>query len=837
MIEENGQNSETDPILNKDSGEQKPEISTDEKMFADKNSKQTGVKKPKKKKIPVQQKAKQFWDDIWDIEKEFNRLLRPIVIIIKIITVTIHKFIKDDSLSRASAIAYTTIVSLVPTLTVGFSIFSAFEQFKEMKENFIRSADLYIREHNLNIDITPFANIINNLTDNAAGIGGIGLLVLIFSATAVLRTMEKTFNDIWKVKVQRSILMKVIYYWGALTLGPLLLATGGSLAGIMANIFTMPTIVDVQTVNQKVLMVGDRGFISISDTKFKKREHLDYQNVDFENQRKLLLNREENNEDLSLVGSDETNLNKITIKDVKKASFSAVAVYDQSIWVASKEGFLLHTKDSGKRWSLQQIGQRSFAGNFNGLEINDIYFLDAKNGFITAGNFTLLRTRDGGKNWQKIKVDLPELDLSLLRSSLTRIYFRNYGEGYILTNKGAYLKSQDGGQSWKAVMVAEARESRQVYALNDISINKQGEMWIVGSDGLILYSQNNGKSWFKRSKGEFAYNSVLAFDKSKVVIAGNEGYFLYSDDAGERWNRIKQSGWNYNRVFNYGKDIYASGENMSVYIAKIQQNGTVVWHRIIGGKNFWYSVINFLAPFAVIWILFIVAYLTLPNTKIPIKAAAIGASVTSAVWVIFILSFTFYVKNLTGGTQAIYGALAIIPIFLLMVYASAVIILFGAELTYTIQHPASYQNRRGFKRVKLEEHYLFDGVYVLYTIFKNFEAGKGATSEHKLQHLINSNPEVLPFLLDLYLEKGYIKETNNFNEYLPAQSGDLIRLDDVVDLALTYSYQIPNYKSSNPIMEFFKEKFDQLEDYRDAMLKPYTLEKLVRDIDKIEKPA
>ncbi len=792
------------------------------------------VAKEKKQKISLKEKVQKFWDDMWDINKQFNGFIAFAVNVVKVVTVTTHKFLSDDGLAKASSIAYTTIVSLIPTLTVGFSLFSAFGGLGTKKEELIRMADQYIKEHNMNIDISPFANAIISVTDNAAGIGGVGLLVLIFSATAVLRTLEKIFNDIWKIEVQRSILMKVIYYWGALTLGPLLLATGGSLAGIMANIFTMPTIYEVKKAGNQMIAVGDRGYLAIADRHLKKVHRIDFSAIDFENQRRLLIDKDDQDATLKIVPPDEYTINAIDEKFLKGAWFLSVASANQYIWVVSHEGIILYSQNAGKSWHVTQVGKINFTGNFDGLNIKDIHFVNQDTGYITAAGFVLLKTTDRGRTWFRVNLDMENADLTILNSTLTKIFFKTEKEGYILTSKGAYLYTKNGGETWKLVEIEQAQFRKRPLELLDIDANSFQEIWIVGSEGLILYSDNNGKSFKKRSKGEFNYNAVVSLGKKKAVIAGDEGYLVYTADAGDKWQRKKFGSWNYFSLFLDSKEIVSYGENMSIHVSPLHGDAELNWARISGGKNFWYSMINFLAPFAVIWILFIVAYITLPNTKVPVKPAAIGASITSAVWVIFILSFTYYVKNLTGGTQAIYGALAIIPIFLLMVYASAVILLYGAEITYTLQHPSTYRSKRSFNRLKLEEHYLYDGVNVLFTIFSNFDAGKGATNSHALQKLINSEQEVLPFLLTLFTEKGYIKETTEAGEYLPNMSGSLILLDEVVDLVLAYSYQIPNFKASDPVMKFFKEKFDMLEKYRDGIFHEYSMERLVREVGKKE---
>ncbi len=783
--------------------------------------------KNKKIKKSLTEQAKQFWDDIWNIEKEFNKISSIFINALKVITVSAHKFLKDDCLSRASAIAYTTIVSLIPMLTVGFSLFSAYGGLGNKKEQIIKIAEQYIKEHNLNIDISPFTNAIIGLTDNAAGIGGIGLLVLIFSATAVLRTLEKTFNTIWKVQVQRSVMMKVIYYWAALTLGPLLLAIGGSMAGIMANIFTMPTIHDTAVVQNKIWLIGDRGLITQTNANMKQQASLDFTKIDLDNQKIYIIHSSIEARDIAPIAEENKSTASLSLKDLTKAQYNAIHHHGQNLWITSENGSVLFSNDNGKRWNIIRFGKINLTGTFGGLQIQDIHFEDSKNGWLIARNGIILKTSDSGKNWTQI---LPEINnplINLQHFDLNKIFFAN-NQGYILGDKGTIITSMDNGATWQFQQIPLAKIRNKYVALHDISINAQGEMWLTGAKGLILYSTTQGKQWLKRNRANQDYYSIIALGPKQAIVSGQDGYLLHTIDSGERWTREKHSGWSFYSLAQYNNQIFAFGENFSAYKTKAITNlANAQWQKVMGGKSFWYSLINFLAPFAVIWLLFIVAYITLPNTKVPYKPAAIGASVTSAVWVIFILSFMFYVKNLTGGTQAIYGALAIIPIFLLMIYASAVITLFGAEITYTLHHPSSYASKTFFQKKNTEEIYLFDAINILFHIYRNYELGKGTTQDKQLRHLMNANQEEYGNVMLTFEENGYIKFMDEHDIYVPLKAAKLINLDEITNLMLQRSFFVPKFSSKHTLKNEIQKHFTEIESFRHQKLKNITMQNLI----------
>jgi membrane protein len=109
-----------------------------------------------------------------------------------------------------------------------------------------------------------------------------------------------------------------------------------------------------------------------------------------------------------------------------------------------------------------------------------------------------------------------------------------------------------------------------------------------------------------------------------------------------------------------------------------------------------------LAPYALAWAGFFFLFMFFPNTRVRVVPALIGSLVTA---VLFLLGQWAYVHFQIGVAryEAIYGALASLPIFLVWVYAAWAIVLFGAELTAAAQRGVaprypSPAGRPGFAR-------------------------------------------------------------------------------------------------------------------------------------------
>jgi membrane protein len=92
-----------------------------------------------------------------------------------------------------------------------------------------------------------------------------------------------------------------------------------------------------------------------------------------------------------------------------------------------------------------------------------------------------------------------------------------------------------------------------------------------------------------------------------------------------------------------------------------------------------------LIPFLVMWAAFIFLFVFMPNTRVRFHAALVGGIVGGTIWQFVQWGYVYFQIGV-AKYNAIYGTLAALPIFMVWLYLSWAIVLFGLELTYAVQN-------------------------------------------------------------------------------------------------------------------------------------------------------
>ena len=131
------------------------------------------------------------------------------------------RFREDHMGLTASSLTFTTSIALVPFFTVALAIFTAFPMFSKLQGALQAWLVQSLIPDNISRQVLGYLTLFSR---QANRLGVAGLAVLLVTAIALILTIDRTLNGIWRVKKPRPLAQRVLIYWAAITLGPLLLA-------------------------------------------------------------------------------------------------------------------------------------------------------------------------------------------------------------------------------------------------------------------------------------------------------------------------------------------------------------------------------------------------------------------------------------------------------------------------------------------------------------------------------------------------------------------------------------------------------------------------------------
>lgn len=147
---------------------------------------------------------------------------------------TLRERFREDRLGlTASSLTFTTLVSLVPLAAVMLALFSAFPMFA----SFQVALEKYFLQSLVPEGIAkPVLGALTQFAAKAARLGSAGLLFLLVAALALVLTIDRALNAIWRVRKPRPFTQRVLIYWAALTLGPLVLGVSLTLTSYVLSV-------------------------------------------------------------------------------------------------------------------------------------------------------------------------------------------------------------------------------------------------------------------------------------------------------------------------------------------------------------------------------------------------------------------------------------------------------------------------------------------------------------------------------------------------------------------------------------------------------------------------
>lgn len=166
---------------------------------------------------------------IWEVHEDRPVRKRPFLVHpAKVASLVFHDFFADGCLLRASALTYTSLLSLVPLLALMFALLKGLGVQNTLEPLILEKLAVGSEEI-----VTAVISYINNT--NVGRLGLFGLLALLGTVVTLLSNIEKSFNHVWGVKETRPLTRRFADYFSVVTIGPLLVIAAISITSTLQS--------------------------------------------------------------------------------------------------------------------------------------------------------------------------------------------------------------------------------------------------------------------------------------------------------------------------------------------------------------------------------------------------------------------------------------------------------------------------------------------------------------------------------------------------------------------------------------------------------------------------
>ncbi|MDE6080427.1 MAG: YihY/virulence factor BrkB family protein [Duncaniella sp.] len=151
--------------------------------------------------------------------------------VLKTINLTVRTFMSSDLQNKAGALTYQTLLALVPILALLFAIGRGFGFGNMLQDELLR----YFPSQHKALEMA-FKFVDSTLAQASEGIFvGVGIVFLLWTIISLLSNVEEMFNQVWNVKVDRSMTRKLVDYLAICIILPVLMICSGGIQIFMSS--------------------------------------------------------------------------------------------------------------------------------------------------------------------------------------------------------------------------------------------------------------------------------------------------------------------------------------------------------------------------------------------------------------------------------------------------------------------------------------------------------------------------------------------------------------------------------------------------------------------------
>ncbi|PKN41991.1 MAG: YihY/virulence factor BrkB family protein [Deltaproteobacteria bacterium HGW-Deltaproteobacteria-18] len=235
-----------------------------------------------------------------------------------------------------------------------------------------------------------------------------------------------------------------------------------------------------------------------------------------------------------------------------------------------------------------------------------------------------------------------------------------------------------------------------------------------------------------------------------------------------------------------------------------------------------------LAPYILLWVLFCVVYLIMPNTRVQLGSAFLAAILAGSAYQFLQIGYVKFQIYVTSY-NAIYGSFAALPLFLIWLQLSWSIVLFGAEIAHAFPQSNVVDPKSGLHSRSTAQTRLL-ALGICHAVVQRFHQDKPALTEEDIAHRLAISPretrEMVDLLIRAHLLSRVQDENQNTFRLLPARDSAHISLRNVV-AAIDTIDENPRFTEQHPSLANLSACLDAFESRKDLGM----ADTLLRDIE------
>lgn len=177
--------------------------------------------------------------------------------------------------------------------------------------------------------------------------------------------------------------------------------------------------------------------------------------------------------------------------------------------------------------------------------------------------------------------------------------------------------------------------------------------------------------------------------------------------------------------------------------------------QLLGLYDKWYfNTLSHLASMVIIWTMFTLLYLIIPNARVRFQSALMAGIVAGTIFLLFQWGYV-YVQRWMTSYNAIYGSFAALPLFLIWMQTSWEILLFGGELSFAYQNISRFAEERESLRISYDQRRKVL-LAVMILVARNFRDHGGTLSTDTIRERLGLPTRIVNDVLFQLVQAGQL---------------------------------------------------------------------------------